>query len=101
MHIGQRQVIAEKVSSTVRVLELLGLKYEVNDPKNARAKGNKSPRIVSAYLPGKKRVRVYNGIEGRTWAYIDEGGQERTGKPIPGISSIEDLYIFLKKRLGK
>jgi len=101
MHIGQRQVIAEKVASTVRVLELLRLKYEVNDPKNARAKGNKSPRIVTAFLPKQKKVRVYNGVEGRTWAYVDEGGDERPGKPIPGITSIEDLYLYLKKRMRK
>lgn len=45
MNKAQRQVIAEKISSTVRVLELLGLSYEVRAPKNKREKGNSSPRV--------------------------------------------------------
>lgn len=95
MHVGHRQVVAEKVASTVRVLELLGLEYEVTGPRNQRAKGNKSPRVVTAHLPNGKTIRIYNGIEGHTWACVDEGGAERPGKPIPGIGTIEALHLYL------
>lgn len=101
MHVGHRQVVAEKVASTVRVLELLGLEYVVTGPRNQRAKGNKSPRVVTAQLPKGKKIRIYNGIEGHTWAYIDEGGDERPGKPIPGIGTVESLYLYLVKCLRK
>jgi len=46
MNKGQRQIIAEKVASTVRVLELLAFNYEVSAPKNKREKGNRSPRVI-------------------------------------------------------
>ena len=38
MNKGQRRIIAEKVSSTVRVLELLGFDYEVSDPRHEKEK---------------------------------------------------------------
>jgi hypothetical protein len=47
MNRGTRQIIAEKVASTVRVLELLGLDYSVGAPKRTKVKGNKSPRVIS------------------------------------------------------
>lgn len=89
MNIGQRQVIAEKVASTVRVLELLGLEYEVKAPRNKREKGNRSPRVVHVKLKDAPWLRIYNGVNGFTWA------NRADGKPIPGIGSIEDLYAFL------
>jgi hypothetical protein len=38
---SERQVIAEKIGSTVRLLELLGLEYAVTPPKNERKRGNR------------------------------------------------------------
>ena len=87
----QRQVVAEKVASTVRVLELLGFQYEVGPPKNTREKGNKSPRVVRVHVGARGQLRVYNSIRGHTWA------NEPSGKPIPSVKSIEDLYNYLQK----
>lgn len=95
MNRGERQVIAEKISSTVRVLELLGFEYEVSGPKNIRSKGNKSPRIVRVKLEDKYPLWVFNSSSGSTWA------NETNGKPIPQIKSIEDLYVYLKERQSK
>ncbi len=92
MNFAQRQVIAEKIASTVRVLELLGLEYEVTGPKNRREKGNRSPRIVHVKLSGDRWLRVYNGVGGSTWA------NRTDGRPIPGIRSIEDLYAYLSEQ---
>jgi hypothetical protein len=78
MNYRQRQVVAEKVSSTVRVLELLGLEYSVAAPRRARKKGNKSPRVVSVDVGKRLRLRVYNSTSGSTWAH------EPGGQPIPG-----------------
>jgi len=86
----QRQVIAEKISSTVRVLELLGFEYTVDDPKNIRQKGNKSPRVVNVDVGEKYPLRIYNSMRGSTWA------NEPDGTAIKEIKSIEDLYIYLK-----
>ena len=102
MNHRQRQVVAEKVSSTVRVLELLGLDYSVAAPKRTRKKGNKSPRVVSVEVGKRLRLRVYNSMSGATWAH------EPGGDPIPGLKSVEDLYFYLqdltkskKKRVGR
>ena len=91
MNRGQLQIVAEKVSSTVRVLELLGFDYEITDPKNKREKGNKSPRVVYVDVGESRPLRVYNSIGGHTWA------NEPNGKPIPDVKSIEDLYIYLSE----
>jgi hypothetical protein len=95
MNAGQRQVIAEKVASTVRVLELLGFDYEVTAPKNSRAKGNRSPRVVYVSVGENKRLRVYNGAGGCTWA------NEPNGKPIKAVKSVEDLYLYLLEKYGR
>jgi hypothetical protein len=91
MNRAQRQVIAEKVSSTVRVLELLGLNYTVSAPKNQREKGNKSPRVIYVDIGQERPLRVYNSMSGSTWA------NEPSGKPIAAIASIEDLYDYLSE----
>jgi hypothetical protein len=93
MNRGQRQIIAEKVASTVRVLELLGLDYEVSAPKNKREKGNRSPRVISVKLGKSKGLRIYNGLNGKTWA------NQSNGAPIAEVKSIEDLYNHLFKSL--
>lgn len=95
MNRDQRQVIAEKISSTVRVLELLGFEYEVSGPKRIRSKGNTSPRIVHVKVEDKHRLWVGNSSSGATWA------NETNGRPIPQIKSIEDLYEYLKERQSK
>jgi hypothetical protein len=69
MNRAQRQVIAEKISSTVRVLELLGFEYTVPDPRHERVGGNRSPRVIHVDVGEKTRLRVYNGVSGGTWAY--------------------------------
>jgi hypothetical protein len=92
MNHGQRQIIAEKISSTVRVLELLGLDYSVAAPKNARKKGNKSPRVIRIRSGDVMGLRIYNSVGGHTWA------NEASGKPIPHIGSIETLYSYLQSR---
>lgn len=91
MNRGQRQIIAEKVSSTVRVLELLGLNYEVGPPKRERAKGNKSPRVITVRTQSGAVIRVYNGIKGNTWANHEDG------TPVAGVKSIEELFFYLSK----
>ena len=89
MNKAQRQIIAEKVSSTVRVLELLGFDYKVSAPKNKREKGNKSPRVVYVDVGKSQPLRIYNSSSGHTWA------NEPNGKPIAQVKSIEDLYAYL------
>ena len=89
MNNGQRQIIAEKVSSTVRVLELLGLDYQVSAPRNKRGKGNRSPRVIYVDVGKSQKLRVYNSVNGNTWA------NEPNGKPIPEVKSIEDLHAYL------
>jgi hypothetical protein len=89
MNSGQRQVIAEKIGSTVRVLELLGFEYTVSKPKNQREKGNKSPRVIYVDVGQAHPLRIYNSMGGHTWA------NEPTGRPIAQIGSIEDLYDYL------
>jgi hypothetical protein len=91
MNSGQRQIIAEKIASTVRVLELLGFDYEVSAPKNRREKGNKSPRVVYVKVGAKHPLRVYNSLGGHTWA------NQPNGEPIKGIRSVEDLYNYLNE----
>jgi hypothetical protein len=91
MNKGQRQIIAEKVSSTVRVLELLGFDYKVSAPKNKREKGNKSPRVVHVNVGKSQSLRIYNSFGGHTWA------NEPNGKPISEVKSIEDLYRYLSE----
>jgi hypothetical protein len=95
MHHGRRQIIAEKVSSTVRSLDLLGLDYSVSAPKKTRKKGNRSPRVITIESGIDSGLRIYNGIEGHTWA------NEATGRPVPGIGNIEDLYAYLRRRQQK
>lgn len=68
MNNGQRQVIAEKISSTVRVLELLGFDYKVSAPKNKREKGNRSPRVIYVNVGKSQPFRIYNSTTGNTWA---------------------------------
>ena len=91
MNIGKRQVIAEKIASTVRVLELLGFHdYEVTAPRNQRDGGNKSPRVVRVDIGQKSPLRIYNSSSGYMWANMPDG------TPIPGIRVPEDLYRFLE-----
>jgi hypothetical protein len=90
MNEGQRQVIAEKVSSTVRVLELLGFHdYEVSAPKQKKKRGNVSPRVIYVNVGQTRPLRIYNSADGWTWANAPNG------KPIPEIKSVEDLYAYL------
>jgi hypothetical protein len=93
MNVGQRQIIAEKISSTVRVLELLGFEYEVSRFKTKRKKGNKSPRVVYVYAgdrrPKNLRLRIYNSISGNTWA------NRRDGTPVKDVGTVEELYDYL------
>ena len=89
MNYGQRQIIAEKVSSTVRVLELLGYAYEVRAPKKKKESGNRSPRVVYVDVGKSKQLRVYNSVGGHTWA------NEPDGTPIAEVKSVEDLYGYL------
>lgn len=91
MNRTQRQVVAEKISSTVRVLELLGFEYTVDYPKNTREKGNKSPRVINVNVGEKHPLRVYNSTSGNTWA------NEPDGTAIKEVKSIEDLYNYLKE----
>lgn len=88
MNAGQRQVIAEKIASTVRVLELLGFEYEVTGPRFQREKGNASPRVVRVHTPDGE-LRIYNNKRGATWANLE-------GIPVRNIVVVEDLYLFLK-----
>ena len=98
MNMGQRQLIAEKVSSTARVLELLGFQYEVSLPKNERKKGNKSPRVVYVYA-GKDsdhseenlRLRIYNSAGGQTWT------NRADGSPVKEVRSVEELHDYLSR----
>lgn len=92
MNRAQRQIIAEKIGSTVRVLELLGLQYSVSAPKNTRKKGNKSPRVIAIEVPA---IRVYNSIGGHTWA------NKADGEPISQVGSIEDLHSYLSAVLRR
>jgi hypothetical protein len=86
-----RQVVAEKISSTVRVLELIGLDYRVADPKRQKLVGNRSPRVVTVMIGGNDAIRIYNGVKGATWANWSDG------EPVRGIGSPEDLYALLSK----
>jgi len=91
MNKNERQIIAEKVGSTVRVLELLGFSYEVTGPQRKKEKGNSSPRVIHvdvADTSGKK-MRVYNGFNGSTWA------NQPNGDPISKVKSPEGLYNYL------
>lgn len=96
MNFGQRQIIAEKVASTIRVLELLGFQYQVSAPKNERRKGNKSPRVVYVYAggdprPENLRLRIYNSAGGHTWA------NKADGSPVRDVGSVEDLHDYLSR----
>jgi len=88
---GQRQIIAEKVASTVRILELLGLQYRVGPPERNKDKGNASPRVIVVATKQGKELRIYNGKGGNTWAHF------AGGKPVKGVKSIEDLYMRLTR----
>lgn len=94
MNNGRRQVIAEKISSTVRALELLGFDYKVGAPKNKRKKGNRSPRVIYVNVGKSQPFRIYNSATGNTWA------NEPSGKPIPGVGSVEELYQYLSDTYG-
>lgn len=89
MNKAQRQVVAEKIGSTVRVLELLGLDYLVSAPRNKREGGNRSPRVIYVNVGKAKSFRIYNSVTGNTWA------NEPSGKPVPGVKTIEDVYSYL------
>lgn len=95
MNNGQRQVIAEKVSSTVRVLELLGFDYKVGAPRNKREKGNRSPRVIHVNVGKSQPLRIYNSATGATWA------NEPNGDPIRGVRSVEALYQYLSETYGR
>jgi hypothetical protein len=90
MNRAQRQVVAEKIGSPIRALELLGLEYEVTPPKNAKEAGNRSPRVVHVRVGHGKPLRVYNGVTGSTWANTGDG------KPIAEIKTIETLFSYLE-----
>jgi len=90
MNRGERQIIAEKNASTIRVLELLGFEYDVKPPRQQRVKGNKSPRVVHVKVGGKEVVRVFNSAEGYTWANLADGTPLRVG-------SVESLYKYLSE----
>jgi hypothetical protein len=94
MNRSQRQVVAEKIGSTVRVLELLGLEYEVTNPRNTKRDGNRSPRVIHVQLNKKPLLRIYNSVTGSTWA------NESGGKPIASVKSIESLYKYLLERVA-
>jgi hypothetical protein len=89
MNKGQRQIIAEKIGSTVRVLELLGYDYDVSAPRMKREKGNRSPRVVNVKMGDGKLLRVYNSVTGFTWANGPDG------EPIASVKSVEELYAYL------
>lgn len=89
MNKGHRQIIAEKISSTIRVLELLGFDYRVSAPRNKREKGNKSPRVVYVETGEMHPLRIYNSVSGDTWANLPNG------KPIASVGTIEELYDYL------
>lgn len=91
MEKGKLQIIAEKIASTVRVLELLGFQYKVEPPKRLRDKGNKSPRVVLVDVGKRSALRVYNSAGGHTWA------NRPNGKPIAEVGSVEELYDYLSK----
>lgn len=91
MNKGQRQIVAEKIASTVRVLELLGFNYQVSAPKNERKNGNRSPRVIYVEVGASQFLRIYNSIGGDTWANLP------SGKPIAAVGSIEDLYDYLAR----
>jgi len=86
VNVSQRQVIAEKVASTVRVLELLELTYEVTANKSGREK-NASPRVVRVPTEDGE-LRIYNSTRGATWA-------NWAGTPVRDIRIMEDIYQFL------
>jgi len=92
MNRGQREIIADRISSTVRVLELLCFDYEVSAPRLKRKEGNKSPRIIRVYAGKKYLLTAYNDVKGNTWA------NQANGKPIPGLGSIENLCNYLRRR---
>lgn len=92
MNKSKRQVVAEKIASTVRVLELLGLEYEVRN--NKKKTGGRSPRVIEARLDKKRLVWIYNSAGGSTWA------NRTDGTPIPSVHSIEDLYEYLSRELS-
>ncbi len=92
MNKAQRRIIAEMIASTVRVLELLGLDYEVTAPKNQRKKGNKSPRVVYATMKDGEIIRIYNDWSGHIWA------NQGNGKPIKEVRTTEDLHEYLHER---
>ena len=92
MNKSKRQVIAEKVASTVRILELLGLQYEVRN--NKKKKGGRSPRVIEARLDSNRSLWIYNSAGGSTWA------NKINGTPISSVHSIEDLYQYLSQELA-
>jgi hypothetical protein len=99
MNIGQRQIIAEKVASTIRVLELLGFEYQVSRARKERKKRNSSPRVVNVYAGGESRpenlrLRIYNNAEGYTWANTADGS------PVKEVGSVEELYGYLSSHPG-
>lgn len=92
---GTRQIIAEKISSTVRVLELLGYEYEVKGPRRTKEQESRSPRVVwvkSKSIKDEALLRVYNGVLGNTWAHF-----AASGEPVPGVDSVEALFNYLLK----
>ena len=91
MNRGHLQIIAEKVSSTIRVLELLQLEYTVSAPKRERVSGNQCPRVVHTKV-GSKSIRIYNSKTGNTWA------TESDGTPISDVKSVESLHFYLSSR---
>jgi hypothetical protein len=91
MNRGQRQVIAEKVSSSVRILELLEMDYTVRTSKRGGKKQPQSPRVIEVSFKRKLSLRIYNNFRGNTWVH------KANGSPLPKIKSIESLYNYLAK----
>jgi hypothetical protein len=85
-------VVPEKISSTIRILELVGFEYSITAPKNKRRKGKASPRVVYVEVGKSHPLRIYNSTNGHTFAHGPNG------KPIPEVKSIDDLYDYLSKK---
>lgn len=59
MNRGERQVIAEKMASTVRALALLGVQYAVTPPRNEWKRGNTLPRVVHVIEAERELLRCH------------------------------------------
>ena len=87
---SEREIVTEKVVSTVRMLEGLEFDYCVSGPKQKRKSGNQYDRVVTISLGNGDVLAFYNHATGRTWASGKDG-------PVPEVKSIEGLETYLKK----